>query len=102
MVENKTKYTNQVHVFEHSIPLENFLKNCGKQLEEQFPTCTIVAMHNFENDHHLTVQALEELRSSASFIALTTAEGARGVDMKNPNIAHVEMNYMPTNVAEAL
>ena len=33
---------------------------------------------------------------------MTTAEGARGVDIKNPAVAHVQINYAPPTVSETV
>ena len=54
------------------------------------------------DQHHKTVQALEEIQAAAKFICLTTVQGARGVDIKNPQIAHVQFNYQPVTVAECV
>jgi hypothetical protein len=86
---DKNKYKNFVQVFKNTEELLKFTDTCAAQLNVQFPSHTVTALYNFDDEHHKTVQALDQIQASAQFIALTTAEGARGVDMVNPNIAHV-------------
>jgi hypothetical protein len=69
-------------------------------LEKQMPSRTIFELSNFMTKFFKIEKALADIAQSDLFIVLITAQGARGIDIKGKNPAHVIICYKPSPASE--
>ena len=61
----------------------------------------LIVIDNFAKNYHLIERSLQELTHD-NFIVLTTKEGARGVDYKGINVAHVIIAFEPESYSQCV
>ena len=83
---------NFVVIFDDMVKLKSFVED--KDLSPLTSTRSKIVIDDFSKNYHLIELALKEV-SRDNFIVVTTKEGARGVDYKGINIAHVIIAFEP-------